>query len=1084
MGSAGLKLVKRVERAALYRTASVAVVALLWLIAYLGAGAFVAALAARLGFVPMVAAALLFYAGFGLLLVRFGLPRLARMARVARLLRDAEEKRPVVRHRLAAAVDLAREPRFRGTSPELAGDFVDSVAAKVEDIPAGLPAAMKVRAGAAFSGVTTLWVIAFLAFPGLFGGLRTGLGELAATVEGRNIVEVRPGDASVQADAKIEISARVQSESGFPLNVKLDKNGELSEVEMTADGEWFYASVYAGREDFDYWISSGDERTDRFHVEVKLPPRVTDLQVTVYPPAYSGLPPDKLPVGAGDVSALPGSRVVVTAAVSPPEPDAVRLEIKGEEPVAATGSDGRFEASFIVGERGAYRMAAESEWGTGATPYYAINPTADFAPTVEVIEPEGDIEIADPYPSPVLRFRASDDFGISRAVVKYYNETTGERYEKEVASASGRRELEASGDIIFPGLDIFPGDVIDFYVEVYDNDTVNGPKAGRSPVYHVRFPTAAEIFDDLNAEMAEELTSFADIQSDVGELEEKLAETNGFGDEAGRPDRAAMRELIEEQERIKRELAEAARELEAALERADEGLISPELAEKMWQVSEMLEAALDEEAKEALEKLREAMLEVDPEKIAELMEGIQFDQEMLAERLDRMLEILESALREQTLAELALRAEELANRQDEILRELEAEGPSLDLAAEEMSLSDAVWELGDVLEESAELFDEADPAAAGELRELAEELERAGTGATAEAAAHEINAGDVSGANASGEMVSSELRDLAERLDAIRERYNMARKEEIIREIDEAIERSMTASRQCEELTREAARGPTESFPGRQERLAEEIQGLREAAAEIAGQTLFLPGEVAGALDEAASEVSAAGANAELGNRLEAYENDRRALAALNAVTMALLDARGAVEKSGSSMGLAEMMEQMKGLAEAQRRMNEESGAAMTMLPGMQPSLAQALLERLAAEQAMIRRELEKTAKRAGEYAETMGNAASLIEEMEEIEEALRRGELDERVLEKQEKLLERMLDSTRAMRSKGKSSKRRSEPAKEYTPFGVPRTVPSRLTAPRQAESPGRSGTDPGYVPPAYRDAAAEYYKRLAGGD
>lgn len=1084
MESAGLKLVKRVERATLYRTASVVTVALLWVIAYLGAGAFVAALAARLGFVPMVAAAFLFYAGFGVLLARFALARLAPLARVARLLRDAEEKRPVVRRRLAAAVDLAKKPRFLGTSPELAGNFVDSVAVKAEDIPAGLPAGMKVRAGAVFSGITFVWVIAFLAFPGLFGGLRTGLGELAATVEGRNIVEVRPGDASVQADVRIEISARVQSEPEFPLSVKLDKNGEITEVEMSASGDWFYASVYAGREDFDYWIVSGDERTDLFHVDVKLPPRITDLQVTVYPPAYSGLPPDKLPAGAGDVSALPGSRVIVTAAVSPPEPDVVRVEVKGEEPVTATESDGRLEASFTVGERGAYRLTAESEWGTGATPYYAINLTADFAPTVEVIEPEGDIEIADPYPSPVLRFRASDDFGISRAVVKYYNETTGERYEKEVASAAGRRELEASGDVIFPGLDIFPGDVIDFYVEVYDNDTVNGPKAGRSPVYHIRFPTAAEIFDDLNAEMAEELTSFADIQTDVGELKEKLAEMNGFGDEAGRPDRAAMRELIEEQERIKRKLAEAAKELEAALERADEGLISPELAMKMWQVSEMLEAALNEEAKEALEKLREAMLEVDPEKIAELMEGIQFDQEMLAERLERMLEILEAALREQTLNELALRAEELANRQDEILRELEADGPSLDLAAEEMSLSDAVRELGDILEESTELFDGTDPTTADELRELAEELERAGTASTAEAAAHEINAGDVSGANESGEKVSSELRELAERLDAIRQRYNTARKQELMREIDKAIERSMTASRQCEELAREAARGPTESFPGRQKRLAEEIQGLREAAADIAEQTLFLPGEVVGALDEAADEATAAGANAEMGNHREAYENDRRALAALNAVTMALLNARGAVEKSGSSMGLAEMMEQMKSLAEAQRRMNEESGAAMSMLPGMQPSMAQALLERLAAEQAMIRRELGKTAKRAGEYAETMGNAASLIEEMEEIEETLRRGELDERVLEKQEKLLERMLDSTRAMRSKGKSSKRRSEPAKEYTPFGVPRTVPSRLTAPKQTGLPGRSGTDPGYVPPAYRDAAAEYYIRLAGGD
>jgi hypothetical protein len=1073
---------ERVRRAVLRRFLSVALVTFLSVAAFLGSGILTVAFAARFGLAPMVVAAALFFAVFGFLLVRFTLVRLVPLVRTARLLRDAEGKRPAVRRRLAAAVDLAREPQPHGISTELAGSFVESVERAVDGIPAGLPAAMNVRAGAVFSGVTALWIIAFLAFPGLFAGFRIGLGELAATVEGRNIVSVEPGDAAVPANSPLEIQATVRSEPESPLTLYIETNGETVDLDMPGEGKVFSAIINSGRDDFDYWITSDDERTVTYHVQVKQPPGIKDLQVTVFPPAYSGLPPVKLPPDAGDVSALPGSKVRLSASVS--GADNLNLEVKGAEPVPAEETGGRFEVAFTVTERAAYRLTASSEWGAGATPYYAISPTADFAPTVEVLEPEGDLEIADPYPSPVLRFRATDDFGISRAVVKYYNEATGEQYEKEVASAAGRRELEGSGDVIFPGLDVFPGDVIDFYVEVYDNDTVNGPKAGRSPVYHIRFPTAAEIFDDLNAEMAEELMDFADVQSDVSELGERFAEMNGVGDEAGRFDRAEMRELIEEQERIKRELAEAAKELTAALERADEGLISPELAEKMRQVGEMLDAALSEEAKEALEKLREAMLEVDPERIAELMEGIQFDQKMLAERLDRMLEILESALKEQTLSELALRAEELANRQDEILRELEDDGPSLDLAAEEMSLSDAVWEMGDTLDESAALFDEADAETADELRELAEELERVGTASTAETAAHEINASDVSGASASGGKVSSELRELAEKLDAIRQRYDTARKQELLGEIDRAIERTMTAARQCEELTREAARGPSESFPGSQERLADEIKGLRDAAADIAKQTLFLPGEVMGALDEAAENAAAAGANAEMGNRLEAYENDRRALASLNAVAMTLLNARGAVEKSGSSMGLAEMMEQMKSLAEAQRRLNDESGAAMTMLPGMQPSLTQALLERLAAEQGLIRREMEKAARRAGDYAETMGNAASLIEEMKGIEDALGRGELNERILEKQEKLLERMLDSTRAMRSKGKSSKRRSEPAKEYKPVGVPRTVPSRLTAPRRVEGPGRSDADTGYVPPAYRDAAAEYYKRLAGGD
>ena len=96
-------------------------------------------------------------------------------------------------------------------------------------------------------------------------------------------------------------------------------------------------------------------------------------------------------------------------------------------------------------ESDAYRLRAASEWGEATTPFYAVNITPDNAPSVTVTEPVGDIELADPYPSPPLSFNARDDFGISRAVIRYHNEATGQDLEVPVTGVGVGREVSAGG---------------------------------------------------------------------------------------------------------------------------------------------------------------------------------------------------------------------------------------------------------------------------------------------------------------------------------------------------------------------------------------------------------------------------------------------------------------------------------------------------------------------------------------------------------------------------------------------------------------------------------------------------------------
>ncbi len=664
--------------------------------------------------------------------------------------------------------------------------------------------------------------------------------------------------------------------------------------------------------------------------------------------------------------------------------------------------------------------------------------------------------------------------------VVYYNEATGRRLTGEVGSGGGRAELEGEVDLIPKGMELFPGDVVAYYVEAFDNDVVRGPKAGRSATYRFRFPSAAEMFEQMNEEMAEGVSDLAGLREQTRRLREQLERAED-GRKDGAPSRPELRELAAEQERLRRELLAATEKLQTLLERADENVISPELAAKIVEANRLVNEALDEQSKEALRKLAEALREVDPERVRELMERVKLDQAEMERNLERVINILKEAQREELLRNLAARAEELAERQRDVRERME----EADAARQQRELAADIPPFGRDVREAAAAFDEADAELAAELRKLAEKYAQGRVNRAAESAAKDLSAGDVERAAGDAGAAEKELAELAAALRELATRYREGRRNALVAEMDRAIERVLAASHRTEALAAELARGKAgPGFTARQKGLAAEVGAVGDETKAAAEKSLLIPPAVSQALADIGAELEAGAGNVELGNVRAAAEANARALAGLNVVAAALLEARANVAAAGSSMGLAEMIERMKSLAEGQRQINQQGQSLFSMMPGMSPSELQLALERLAAEQAVIREGLEKLAREGrGRGAEKAGDLGGLAKDMEELEQELRAGRLDERVVEKQEKLLERMLSSTRALRVQGRSSRRRAEPAQEYAPAAVA-PLPGTLTAPRPEVGPASGPPADGYVPADLRAPVSDYYRRLAGGE
>jgi len=215
---------------------------------------------------------------------------------------------------------------------------------------------------------------------------------------------------------------------------------------------------------------------------VPAPVTVGNLRLTYVPPAYTGLPEQTVEGAEGAVQGYPGTRVTLEGELSRSVARG-RWEGPGEAAVPLAVEGRRFSVSWILAKPGTYGLAFEH--GRKAVPSdfapRSISLTEDARPGVELAAPAGDLEVTTDQEVEVV-FAATDDFGVERAELVLQGD---EEVRLPLAVTPGRR---AEGKLRFLPLS-HPklGEGAHLRVEVWDGDTVSGPKAGSSPSVYITF---------------------------------------------------------------------------------------------------------------------------------------------------------------------------------------------------------------------------------------------------------------------------------------------------------------------------------------------------------------------------------------------------------------------------------------------------------------------------------------------------------------------------------------------------------------------------------------------------------------------
>jgi len=1008
-----------------------------------------------------------------------------------------------MRNGLVAALQLWRkkEDNMEGYSPELIDAAVVSVERRSRDLD--LRAVVDrsgtkkiVRLGA---GLLALALLLFLLFPTALrsSAFRFGHPRTRFQHPPRTLLQVTPGDLQVTRHSDVLVRAQIQGK--IPQEVRIAwKEGEARwrEESCQREEERQFEHLFADvKRDILYQVEAGDARSPRYQVTVIDRPRVVKLRLRYQYPAYTHLESQVIEED-GNISAVVGTKVKLEVEANR-DLAAAWLSLAEDERIDLALAGRRAEGQLTVKKSGTYAIHLMDGIGNQSQDpiQYRIEAVTDEAPMVQITFPGENVDLGEEMKLP-LSLVAQDDFGLSRVVLVHQKIREGEEFAEEQTALplpkrdTTRAEMDYPWDLT--ALDLIPEDLVAYHVEVWDNDRISGPKKAETQTYTLRFPSIHEILAQVQEEQSLQIVDLEEILEEEWVLKERLDQIRRElenEDQVSWEQKKDVETALERQQELAQELAQIAEDMDQTLQRIQEKrLASLEIMEKMEQVRELMEEVATPEMRRALEELQKALQELDPELIKQQMDRLSLTQEDLLKRLDRTLSILKRLQAEQRLDALVKRTEEMLQRQEGIMEKTEgAEShPSLEeLAREQESLRKDAETLPDEMRDLSELMRQTPEMPAQELEEMAGQLEASELADQMSQAAKQLSAGRRGEAQRSQGQAAQMLGQLHDNLQMLQGQMGMRMRKEVAdaikRSVQDLLEISQEQERhrsQVEKLDRES---PTFG------NLAEGQLSLLEAASRVANdiykvaqKTFFVTPEVGQALGRALAQMGRALGDLEKRSAPAAAGAEKASMVALNEAARQLISSLNALGSSCSAGGLEAMMQRLQGMAEGQLTINQQTMGLNQQ--GQYTMEQRAQMARLAAEQEAIRRGVEDLLQEFGNRSEILGRLDRLSGEMKKVVDDLAKSQVDQRTIDRQQKILSRLLDAQRSARRRDYTRRRRSRPGQVVTRRGPGELPEDQGERESQLRRDLLRALAEDY-PKAYEDLIRAYFQALSKG-
>ncbi len=935
---------------------------------------------------------------------------------------------------------------------------------------------------------------------------------------------MRPGDASLVRGDSLDVEITADGQAPEQITLERIEKGKSATEPITlslqppltppVNGGGTYHYTYRGiTSPFTYWAMAGRVKTDKYNVAVQELPAVRFLSLKLMPPAYTNLEEQTLEENVGDVSALIGTKVKLSLAATKSLKSA-RLEFIATDSSAARDDlkpgmtqslalDGsRANGDFMVERSGYYRIRLMDTDGFDSRDQilYRITARPDEAPMITLLEPAQDIDIAANVKVSVVA-EALDDYGFTRMTLRYHRTSAYEAPEVK-DDESVYQPLAIDYKVVEPGkatgellwdltpLDLLPEDQVMFFVEVWDNDRIHGPKRARTETRLLRYPSMQELFEKEQAQAQTQQISLADLMKESEEIRKKVdeaVEEFKSNPEMSWEKKQEIEQLMQKQAAMNDLLEKVADAIQQAQQQAEQrSMFSPSVMDKMQQIQELVKEVITPEMREALQKLAQAMQQPSEEELRKAMENFQKHQDQFEQALDQTLNMLKQLQMEKKLDELTRRLDELGRQQEQLNEKMEQNTPETAQknAEEQKKLAQEMKEIEKKMAELAKEMKENQAKAQEQMQELQKESEQEKLSEQMEQNSQQMSMCQNQAAKKKGKHARRKMSEMANALQNIKQQMSQEMDFEALAKLERSRDQLLDLSMRQEALWKqsedlEAGSPQMAEAAEEQENLKQALQRVNQDLTELAKQSMYVTPQLMGAMHQAMMQMDQASQATQERDPRTATHYRKQALSALNAALKQNQSSCSSSKSSCNKPNPNSMCNNAGQMAGKQQKLNQQTQEMMgNQNPGQLSMGEQASMQRIAVEQDALARTAKELAEEVAASQQSLGKLDDVAKDMQDVAQDLRDRNVSEQTLQKQEHIETRLLDFQRAQREREFSPKRQSQTGQDVM-RSSPRELPDKPGQDQLREDLLRA-LDAKYTPD-YEQLIRQYFEALS---
>ena len=429
----------------------------------------------------------------------------------------------------------------------------------------------------------------------------------------------------------------------IPPNAYLVSDNQRFKLINTGDGNFEY-TIERIQQPFEFQVEAAGFFSDGFLVDLVNRPEVTQFNVELEYPRYIHRKNEKI-LNAGNLDVPEGTLVRWNIGTAHAEKASIKFSLEKAPDVFQASGNQLFKFSRKFHAPDQYEIILENERSRNKERIaYRIEVTKDQFPQIVVNNYKDSIL----YQRVILGGMIADDYGVTQLSLNY---RIRDQHAKQIVSGAAkipvsRNQLQQNFfyNWSVDSLNLKPGHQLEYYLQVWDNDGVNGRKSTRSSTYTFLVPTEEKLVAEISRSQSEtqqqidrSVDKASKLQDQIEQANQKLKGKQNLDWQ----DKKMLEDIIQQKQSLD-QMIEQLKEQNQLLEDKKEAFTEQDerIREKAEQIQKLMEELLDEETKKLFEELQKLLNEnTDLSQIQKLLDKMNQNSNNLEKELERTLEL-------------------------------------------------------------------------------------------------------------------------------------------------------------------------------------------------------------------------------------------------------------------------------------------------------------------------------------------------------------------------------------------------------------------------------------------------------------